>query len=85
MTQGEFHTFLLFVAGLCVLMAILNLIFRKSKGWFLAGAFLALGAGALAYRADAESPMVWVMGAGTLALLVGDVLSKAKRNTGANS
>ncbi|HJP81970.1 MAG TPA: hypothetical protein VJ835_00570 [Fimbriimonadaceae bacterium] len=85
MTQGEFHTFLLFVVGLCVLMAILNLVFRKNKGWFLAGAFLALGAGALVYRADADSPMVWVMGAGTLALLVGDVLAKAKRNTGVSS
>ncbi len=80
MTREEFDLFLLFAAGLCGVMAVINLLRRKKRGtsaFFLAGAFVAVGVTILLYRAQ----IMWavsLVGFVAFALLVGDFAVRSR-------
>lgn len=81
MTREEFDIFLLCSAGLCVLMALVNLSRAKSRGtsaFLLCGAFLAVAGCLLLYRAGAEVALVTGLGVVAFLLLVGDFMVRAK-------
>jgi hypothetical protein len=72
---------LLGAAGLCVLMAAFNALRFKSKGiraFYLSGAFLAVGAAILLYRAAADQTAVAAFGAVAFGFMVADFANRAK-------
>jgi hypothetical protein len=81
MTRPEFDFFLLFAAGLCVVLAIANAFRSRSRGpsaYFLSGACLAFGAAMLLYRADANSTSITLAGVLAFAMLIGDFVLRAR-------
>jgi len=81
MTKADFDMFLLASAGLCVLMAVFNLVRFKKRGtsaYLLAGAFLSVGGALLLYRSDAEKWLVGLMGTIAFLFLVGDFAVRAR-------
>jgi hypothetical protein len=70
-SPADFDFFLTSTIALCAVMALINLLLirrRGASGLFMAGAFLAVGAGAFAFRARAPQPVV--VAAGVLAVVL---------------
>lgn len=81
MTREELDLFLLCSAGLCLLMAIFNIFRARSKGasgYILSGAFLAVGATLMLYRANAAQGLAIATGAIAFCLLVADFMLRAR-------
>lgn len=78
MTRGEFDGYLLFVAGLCLLIALFNA-FRKKP--FVAGAALCVAGAVILYRSQAGDVAVGVAGGIAAALLISDLLLRARKGT----
>jgi len=81
MTREEFDFFLLCSSGLCLLMAIVNLLRHKARGssaYFMAAAFVAVGGALMLYRARAETWAVGIVGAIAFVCLVADFAVRAR-------
>jgi hypothetical protein len=77
MTAGEFGTYLVFAAGFCLVLAVVNAVRGR---FFLAGACLAVASGAIAYRASASDATIAVAGVTVAMFLVGDLATRLRRN-----
>jgi hypothetical protein len=81
MTREELDLFLLCSAGLCLLMAIVNVFRAKSRGisgYLLSGAFLAVAGAVMLYRAGSDNSAVGVVGGIAFILLVADFMVRAR-------
>lgn len=77
MTAGEFGTYLVFAAGFCLVLAIVNAVRGR---FFLAGACLAVAGGAIAYRAASGDATIAIAGVVVAAFLIADLASRLRRN-----
>ncbi|MCC7229335.1 MAG: hypothetical protein IT203_03010 [Fimbriimonadaceae bacterium] len=81
MTREELSFFLLCSAGLCLLMAIVNLWRGRTRGMrsqLMSGAFLTVGLAILAYRQAWRPIMLYGFGFLAFLLLVADLVAKAQ-------
>lgn len=81
MTREELSFFLLCSAGLCLLMAIVNLWRGRTRGMrsqLMSGAFLAVGLAIFAYRQQWSPIFLYGFGFIAFLLLVGDLVAKAQ-------
>lgn len=82
MTRGEFDLFLTFGAGLCLVLALINLFRFRTRGpsaFVLAGALLAMGTGMLLYRLGFGMGAVWAVGIIVFILLAADLVIRSVR------
>lgn len=77
MTRGEFQSYLLVVAAIAGLLAVVNLL-RPRKRWLGAGALL-VAVTALLYRYETPTPVVAVVCALAVLCLAKDVSARGRQ------